>query len=104
MTRGPRENGHRPAIDPLFRSAARAYGPRVVGIVLSGNLDDGSAGLREITVRGGCAIVQDPAEALYPDMPRNAFQFANGHQCLPVAEIGTFLARIRERIGNGPVT
>jgi len=94
VTRGPRENGHRPAIDPLFRSAARAHGPRVVGVILSGNLDDGSAGLREVTLRGGIGIVQDPAEALYPGMPRNALERGNGHHALPIAQIGAFLARI----------
>ena len=94
VTRGPRQNGHRPAIDALFRSAARAHGRRVVGVVLSGNLDDGSAGLREITLRGGIGIVQDPAEAPYPDMPRNALELGNGHHSLPIAKIGAFLGQV----------
>ncbi len=92
--RGPRENGHRPAVDPLFRTAARAYGPRAVGVVLTGALDCGTAGLMSIKSRGGVAIVQDPNDALSPEMPRNAIKYVKVDHILPLAKISSLIAKL----------
>ncbi len=94
LARGPRENHARPAIDPLFRTAARAYGSRVVGVVLSGALYDGSAGLLAIQARGGVAVVQDPAEAAVGAMPRNALRLVAADHVLPASAIGPLLGRL----------
>lgn len=85
---GPRENRHRPAADVLFRSAALAYGPRVIGVVATGHLDDGSSGLASIKARGGVAIVQDPDNALAPSMPRSAMDATEIDFVLSLEEIG----------------
>ena len=94
LTRGPRENGFRPAVDPLFRTAARAYGPRVVGIILSGGLDDGTEGLALVKHLGGVAIAQEPSEAACPSMPASAAENVNVDYILPVAEMPAVLARL----------
>jgi two-component system chemotaxis response regulator CheB len=98
VTRGPRENRWRPAIDPLFRSAAVAYGSRVVGVVLSGMLDDGTAGLLAIKRCGGIALVQEPEEAAFPDMPRNALANVAVDHCLPIAALASKVGELVEQV------
>jgi two-component system chemotaxis response regulator CheB len=94
LWKGPKENRFRPAINPLFRSAASAYGERVTGVVLSGALDDGSAGLWWISRQGGMALVQDPDEALISDMPRSALEHVASAYVARVSEIGSLLTRL----------
>jgi two-component system chemotaxis response regulator CheB len=91
---GPRENRSRPSIDALFRSASHAYGSQVIGVVLSGNLDDGTAGLADIKARGGLAIAQDPTEAIAPSMPASAIENTGVDFILPVEEIGPKLVEL----------
>lgn len=97
ITKGARENRSRPAIDPLFRSAAVAYGNRVIGIILTGYLDDGTSGMMAIRRCGGICIAQDPQDASYPDMPRSVIANVGADYCLPVAGMGALLSELLER-------
>jgi two-component system chemotaxis response regulator CheB len=94
LTGGPRVSGHRPALDSTMPSVAAAFGPRAIGVVMSGNRDDGSAGLGAIKAAGGIALVQDPAECLYEGMPRNAIARVAVDEVLVVDELARRLAEI----------
>ena len=105
LNRGPRENHARPAIDPLFRSVALGWRERAIGVVLTGDLDDGTAGLAAIKAYGGTAVVQEPAEAVAPSMPASALANVQVDHCLPLAGIGPLLVRLaRERQAPVPAS
>jgi two-component system chemotaxis response regulator CheB len=97
VRKGARENLSRPGVDPMFRSAAVAYGPRVVGVVLTGMLDDGASGLIAIKRCGGVTVVQDPADAAYPGMPQHALDRLDVDHCVPIAGMGDLLATLVAR-------
>lgn len=94
LSRGPRENGTRPAVDPLFRSAAQAYGPAVIGVILSGMLSDGTAGFSAITHHGGTTVVQDPKDARCPSMPQSALRHVTVDHCVPASRMAGPLVRL----------
>src|SRR3954452_7231757 len=102
LRHGPRENGHRPAIDPLFASAADAYGGAAIGVILTGALDDGAAGLAAIKVGGGLAVVQDPDDALYSGMPVNALARVEPDHVVPLVELAPLLVELAR--DDGPMT
>jgi two-component system, chemotaxis family, protein-glutamate methylesterase/glutaminase len=98
LTRGPRENWARPAIDPLFRSAAKTYGALTVGVILTGMLNDGTAGLLAVRQAGGIAVVQDPHDAVAPDMPWSALRHAGADFRLPLDQIPPLLAELAGKL------
>jgi two-component system chemotaxis response regulator CheB len=100
---GPKQNRARPSVDALFQAAAAAFGPRVVGVVLTGSLDDGTAGLRAIKDGGGLAIVQDPLDAEFRGMPRSAADGVDVDHKVPLAAIAaTIAAAVAERVAASP--
>jgi two-component system, chemotaxis family, protein-glutamate methylesterase/glutaminase len=102
LSKGPRENRHRPSVDALFRSAARAGRSRVIAVVLTGALDDGAAGALAVKTRGGLVIVQHPDDAAVPDMPRNAMRAVRVDYCVPLVEIAPLLTKLVGQ--NTPMT
>jgi two-component system, chemotaxis family, protein-glutamate methylesterase/glutaminase len=94
VTKGAQENRYRPAVDPLFRSAAVEFGAGVIGIILTGYLDDGTAGMKAIKRCGGICIVQDPVEAEYPDMPNNALNNVDVDYCLPISAMSQLIYQL----------
>jgi two-component system chemotaxis response regulator CheB len=100
LSSGPREHHTRPAIDPLFRSAALAFGTDVIGVILTGKLDDGTAGLQAIKSLGGVAVVQDPDDARAPDMPRSALEHCDVDHCIALADMAPLLRRLASTPGT----
>lgn len=100
LSRGPKENHARPAVDPLFRSCAAVFGSKAIGVVLTGFLDDGTVGLKAIKSCGGIAVVQDPADAVAPDMPRNALANVAVDYRVPLKQMGETLVSIVHASGN----
>lgn len=104
LHQGPRENGFRPAVDPLFRTAARRYGARTLGIILSGALDDGTYGLKLVKDAGGIAVVQDPKEAAFPGMPLSAMRYVDVDHVLSAVQIAELIASLNAGPREGATT
>ncbi len=104
VAKGPRENQFRPAIDPLFRSAAAYHGSRVIGVILTGMMSDGVVGLEAVKRSGGIAVVQDPSDAEYPDMPKNAIRNVDVNYVVPVREMGALLYQLARTPSDDSVT
>lgn len=100
VMRGPRENGHRPSVDPMLRSLARTAGPASAGVVLSGALSDGAAGMLTVSDHGGLTVVQDPGEAAVPSMPQSTLDVVPVDAVLPADKIGTWLVEQIEMLGS----
>jgi two-component system chemotaxis response regulator CheB len=94
LSRGPRVNWSRPAIDPLFASAAKIYGARVIGVLLTGRLNDGTAGLYEVKRHGGITIVQDPSDAISPGIPASALKHVAVNHCVALAVMPRILFQV----------
>ena len=104
LDRGPREHGHRPAVDPMFRSAAAAFGGRVIGVVLSGVLDDGAEGLIAVKGAGGATLVQTAADAMYPAMPAAAVEAVGEPDVVGTAgELAAAIVELTKKPPSGPI-
>lgn len=102
LTRGPKEHHSRPAIDPLFRSAAINHGPKVIGVVLTGLLDDGTAGRQAIRECGGTVVVQDPEDAEEPSMPLSALKHVQVDHCVALKDMAALLVELTSRAPAPP--